>query len=155
MSKDTLNVSFTIQEIGNFFSKVFIDPITECWNWKGEKVGDYGRFRYRGRKECTHRLTYAWLKEPLPRGLGGKIQVIDHLICNNKSCCNPDHLRLVSHRENVLRSPGPTTTNYLKKYCIRGHLLPTKPNDKQLKKRYCKKCTSILGRKYYLAKKHD
>lgn len=86
---------------------------------------------------------YAWMAGPLPRGRGKGIPVLDHVVCNNKSCCNPDHLKLVSHRENVLRSPGPTTTNAMKTHCVRGHLLPTEPNNLQRTKRYCKICSCI------------
>jgi len=129
------------KDIKRIFDKVVIDTSTDCWNWAGEKVGGYGRVRYKGRKELIHRLMYAWLVRPLERGRGKDILVLDHS-CNNKSCCNPKHLRLVTHTENVFFSEkSPTTINHNKKYCIHGHLLPTEPNNPQKTKRYCKICS--------------
>lgn len=48
----------------------------------------------------AHRVAYELEREPIPPGLEP-----DHL-CKNRACVRPDHLELVTHRENVLRGDG-------------------------------------------------
>ena len=131
------------KDIKRIFDKISVDTPSGCWNWLGEKnAGGYGRVRYKGHKESIHRLMYAWWVAPLKRGRDKDTLVLDHL-CNNKKCCNPKHLKLVTHKDNVFRcETSPTTINHNKKYCINGHLLPKEPNDKHKTKRYCKICAS-------------
>jgi hypothetical protein len=154
--ENLLIVDLTNKEINNIFSKISIapsDPLGQCWAWNGETIpGGYGRIKYRGRRECTHRLLYAWLIHPLLRGHGKGILELDHIACDNKNCCNPWHVELVTHKENVLRSPSPTTENSKKIYCKRGHLLPDKPNNKLKTKRYCKECLKEYGKERYRLK---
>ncbi len=71
-----------------------------CWIWLLSKTaGGYGRAANgRGGIKLAHCLT--WEKENgrvKPEGLD-----LDHL-CRVKACCNPDHLELVTRRENLMR----------------------------------------------------
>lgn len=68
-----------------------------CWLWDGRKNGRYGVFTYQGQRWTAHRWAYIYFKGPIVFG------VIDHL-CSNKSCCNPDHLEMVSWKENTKRA---------------------------------------------------
>lgn len=76
----------------------------DCWPWLGFKTKDgYGRFVLDGRK--GHRKTVApyralWehLNGPMPEGLEP-----DHT-CNNRGCCNPEHVEPVTHAENMRRA---------------------------------------------------
>lgn len=64
----------------------------------------------------AHRIMYVVKKGLIPDGL-----TIDHL-CERPACCNPKHLRAVTHRANVLRSKkNPTAINARRKKCVRGH----------------------------------
>lgn len=134
-----------------FFSKVTIHPdihwsATPCWLWSGDRIWDgYGRIRYKGRGERTHRLMFAWLIHPLPRGR--KYGEIDHL-CRRPSCCNPLHLEFVSSKINQLRSNGIGGTNARKTHCVNGHeLTPENLVDDPYGRR-CKTCVRERQRKY-------
>lgn len=76
----------------------------QCWPWLGSKTSDgYGRFVVDGRR--GHRKTvapYRFLWEhfngPMAEGLEP-----DHT-CNNRDCCNPEHVEPVTHAENQRRA---------------------------------------------------
>lgn len=131
-------------DLKRIFSRIVIDPDTHCWEWYGMATAcGYGRVRYKGKTELTHRFMYAWLVEPLPRGRSRGSPVLDHETCNFPPCCNPSHMKLVSNRENSLRSRmNPIIDNAGKRFCLRGHPLPDAPNDRRGRKRYCKTCAN-------------
>lgn len=70
-----------------------------CWIWQNRLVKGYGYFTYRGKRMLTHRGTFEAFYQTT---LSAK-DVLDHL-CMKKSCCNPEHLQRVTHRENSKRS---------------------------------------------------
>ncbi len=73
--------------------------IGDCWTWTGYQTpARYGRTRIDGKYEYNHRAIWQALVGPIPDGL-----VIDHL-CENRLCCNPDHLQTTTPRINVTRS---------------------------------------------------
>ncbi len=94
-----------------------IDPATECWLWTGPTNRGYGRATIRGRKMTAHRAVYLTMRGPIPPG---RHIHLDHL-CRNKMCVNPDHMEIVSRRENILRGQAPTALNARKTHCIHGH----------------------------------
>lgn len=63
-----------------------------------EKVVFADCWEYQGGERYAYRVVWQALVGPLPDG-----REIDHL-CRNPRCCNPDHLRVVTHRENMLAS---------------------------------------------------
>jgi hypothetical protein len=69
----------------------------ECWVWQGATKDGYGYIRSHRKLRRTHRVMYEALQEIIPEGME-----LDHL-CRNHSCCNPMHLEVVSHKENVRR----------------------------------------------------
>lgn len=81
-----------------FLRKIKVLP-NGCWV-RG-KLGRYGRFRITTSSKDSplnpHRYSYELHKGPIPKGLQ-----IDHL-CMEKSCCNPDHLEIVTAKENIIR----------------------------------------------------
>ena len=83
----------------------------------------YGSFRFsfageEAKSIGAHRVSYYWATGVFGEEHGH----IDHL-CRNTSCVKPDHLDMVTPRENVLRGIGPTAVNAQKTHCIYGHEL--------------------------------
>lgn len=113
-------------EIRRLFSKFIVDGETGCWNWLPQPSRKYGRLKFRGKEEASHRVLYAWLVEPLPRGFGVDVPQLDHVVCDNTRCCNPSHVKLVTLAANVLRSNNPAAQNARRTHCVNGHPLPDK-----------------------------
>jgi hypothetical protein len=81
-------------------SKIRVDSESGCWVWTGYLSRGYGRVHIgpdRNGSQLVHRVVYSMLVGEIPAGAD-----MDHL-CRRTSCCNPDHLEPVPHRENVLR----------------------------------------------------
>jgi hypothetical protein len=112
------------KRVERFWARV--DKTGECWEWMGARSNGYGQTG----RGSAHRAAYMLTKGPIPVGLE-----LDHL-CRNRGCVNPAHLEVVSHRENVMRSPiAPPALNARKTHCVRGHALPIGPED-----RVCRQC---------------
>lgn len=83
-----------------FWAKVKRGDPSECWNWQAARCGThngYGQTYYKGRKLLAHRA--AWM---ISHGyLPPEDLEICHT-CDNGLCCNPDHLWLGTHRENMI-----------------------------------------------------
>ena len=102
-----------------FFAKV--DITDGCWNWTaGTRRGGYGQFFIRKRADrshvvaTAHRFCYEALLGEIPDGLEP-----DHL-CRNPACVRPDHLELVTHRENSIRGTS-FASRANNTHCIHGH----------------------------------
>lgn len=79
-----------------FWPKVASGHFLECWPWQGSVKNGYGRFFFAYRERYAHREAYELFEgATVPDGM-----VVMH-ICNNKACCNPDHLRLGTTSENT------------------------------------------------------
>ena len=80
-----------------FWSKVDRRSNDECWNWLGTSHGQsgYGTLETGGKSRYAHRLAYSFVYGKIPPGLC----VCHH--CDNPSCCNPEHLFLGSHGDNI------------------------------------------------------
>jgi hypothetical protein len=116
-----------------FWEKVIRTPT--CWNWRGGKGRGYGMFWWRGRAVVAHRLSYEALVGPIPDG-----RELDHL-CRNRGCVNPEHLRVVDHRTNVLAGTAKSAINAAKACCPKGH-----PFVIEGKQRRCKVCKGARER---------
>lgn len=109
-----------------FFSKVTIllslqHQGTSCWIWSANRSKEgYGLIGWANNSNIlTHRLMYAWLVHPLPRGK--KYGEMDHL-CKRTSCVNPLHLEFVDNWTNMIRSNNIGAQNLRKTQCPQGHL---------------------------------
>lgn len=79
-----------------FCASLSIGEIDQCWNSKGDpKTGGYGHAQFKGQKHYLHRIAYATFVAPVRKG-----ENILHR-CDNPACCNPTHLFLGSHRDNM------------------------------------------------------
>lgn len=70
---------------------------SKCWPWKRSVRGGKGRpyFDFDGTKWLAYRLVYTLMYGAIPEQ-----QVVRHK-CDNPICCNPHHLELGSHQENM------------------------------------------------------
>lgn len=67
--------------------RIIKNPINGCWEWTGKPMNKgYCYTSLNGEKILAHRLFYRELVGPIPEGLD-----ILHK-CDNRICCNPDHL---------------------------------------------------------------
>jgi hypothetical protein len=87
----------TDDSVKRFWAKVDkTSSATGCWLYTGfTKWDGYGWLCRFGRYMTAHR--YAWI---LKHGKPPEGMSIMH-ICDNPPCCNPDHLKLGTHQENM------------------------------------------------------
>ena len=129
----------TKREYKRIFSKIDKNTDTGCWNYRTSLSEGYGRVFFRGKRYKAHRFFYNLLKGPLPKWKKKGDLEIDH-ICNNRCCVNPEHLRLVDVRTNVVRGKGPTAINARKRVCKHGHDALYKIGNR----RRCRECRRLL-----------
>lgn len=98
-----------------------VDKTESCWLWTAGKTRGYG---YLGLKHYTlekpvrisaHRLSWQLFVGSIPDGMQ-----IDHL-CKNPSCVRPDHLEVVTPKENNHRSDSPSAVYAKRTHCRNGH----------------------------------
>lgn len=98
-------------------AKVVVSP-SGCWEWTGaSNPRGYGHINigdstYRS----THKVMWELKNGPTPEGCE-----LDHIVCSNPPCCNPDHLNPVPHRINAIRSLAPNMVAHEKGECVNGH----------------------------------
>ena len=109
----------------------YIEITPTCWIWRGRihpmgygclDVKEPGKLR--GRPRPIHQIAHELFVGPIPEGLEP-----DHLChtadksclggptCPHRRCGNPEHLELVTHKENMSRSSPARKT-----HCPKGHL---------------------------------
>jgi hypothetical protein len=90
----------------HLFSRIKLEKapynlLQPCWIWMGARYNgtdQYGGVRaFKGdrRKYRVHRITFRLFK-----GFLGDKEILLHS-CDNPSCCNPEHLAVGSHSQNM------------------------------------------------------
>lgn len=132
-------IKFGIPE--NMISRMSIE--NNCWLWTAGLSKGYGQVWYKGTMMSAHRAIYHIVNDIF----SSRKHQIDH-ICRIRSCVNPEHLEIVTAKENVRRSV-PFWRPRTKTHCYRGHPYNAKNTayfGNQGKK--CRECKKIAERKY-------
>ena len=130
-----------------FMEKVIKQP-SGCWEWQGFITSQgYGQFFCDGRLVTAHRFSYEQVNTAIPDGF-----TLDHL-CRNRKCVNPDHLEIVTLRENILRGVGNAAVNVRKTHCIYGH--PYDASNTYVNKHGERICLACKRRRYLESKKRN
>jgi hypothetical protein len=78
-----------------FLKRVHENGPDECLEYSGVRTKRYGMFFLDGKFRMAHRVAYSIHYGPIPDGLE-----MCHK-CDNGFCCNPNHLWLGTHRDNM------------------------------------------------------
>lgn len=76
-------------------SRLTTDPETGCMEWHGATLKGYGQIGEGHVVKYAHRVAYELVHGPIEDGLH-----VCHR-CDNPPCCNPDHLFLGTHAQNM------------------------------------------------------
>jgi len=80
-----------------FWGKVIKSGSEDCWPWTAALTHDgYGRFGWGGTTHISHRIAFRMEVGEIPEGLCACHS------CDNRKCCNPNHIWLGTHWDNVL-----------------------------------------------------
>lgn len=135
-------MNLTPDEERRFQSKITVSP-SGCWLWNGPLDRDgYGSFYLRRRSRRSHRVGWFSVNGPIPAG-----HVVNHK-CGQRSCANPQHLELVTVRENALKdSRSPAAVNARKTHCPKGHAYDRVWVVKGKTQRVCSMCDADKKRR--------
>jgi hypothetical protein len=93
-----ISVHITASAIRRLVAKIGPSDAAGHWPWQSALSRDgYSYFRLSGKVVIAHRLVFSLWRGDIPAGAE-----LDH-VCRLRSCVNPAHLEVVSHRENLRR----------------------------------------------------
>lgn len=101
-----------------FEQKYIPEPNSGCWLWLGAvttKVA-YGKFLVYGKLKLAHRVSWNIYRGQIPDGYE-----IDHRVCRNKLCVNPDHMVPCTSAEHLSQPDSGGQINSAKTHCPHGH----------------------------------
>lgn len=84
-----------VSPVDRIMARVVKDKKTGCWNFTGRLQGGYGYVRVNNRFTRTHRIIFEHHNGKIPEGM-----LVCHS-CDNPKCCNPEHLWLGTHNDNM------------------------------------------------------
>ena len=135
----------TAEQQERFDAKWMPEPMSGCWLWIGATTDNgYGKITVNMKRLYAHRVSYERSRGPIPGGMH-----IDHL-CRTRCCVNPDHMEVVTPKENYMRGVGPAAINARKTHCIHGHEF-TKENTwvTKMGRRHCLNCCARRAREHW------
>lgn len=124
-----------------------------CWEFQGycgKPPRNYGHSSIKHKPIASHRLAYLLSKGEIPEGM-----LVMHS-CDNPPCCNPDHLTLGTHLQNMAACRARDRYYYANlTHCKHGHeftpentyYIPTPGPSQGLRK--CKACQRRMHRERY------
>ncbi len=141
--------------IERLLSKVDVAP-SGCWLYSGHlDPQGYGRITDdNGKTSSVHRMSYVHHSGPIPPGLqvdhechNLDIECVAGPRCVHRRCINPEHLRLATPRDNILRGRTVAAGNRAKTRCRQGHEY-TPENTRVLPsgRRICRACQQIWSK---------
>ncbi len=96
-----------------------IKKINGCWFYNYGLRNGYGQLKFHSKTIRAHHFSL-FIYKGINFQKESKRMVTDH-ICNNRSCVNPEHLRIITNKENVLRGKSFAAKNAKKTHCSLGH----------------------------------
>ena len=74
---------------------VNIDDVSNCWEWnRSVNSAGYGQLMEKSKYWLAHRYSYEAFVGDIPDG-----EIVRHM-CYNTKCCNPDHLKTGTQKDN-------------------------------------------------------
>lgn len=121
-------------------------PIPEagCYAWLGGHSRGYAKMQWRENGRRWSARVAHYLCEPVPDGLE-----VDHL-CRMRWCVNPDHLELITHRENIQRQRAYAVAT--RQFCEKH---PDIRLTREGKVRVCRICRREYQRQRYARRKEN
>ena len=131
------NVIGTDAEIlARFLDKIDIPPDRlGCWPWKA-CIGrqGYGKFQIAYHPTPSHRFSWELSVGPIP----AHRQV--HHKCENRKCCNPNHLEILTPAEHATRHEHPRV---IRDFCVHGHEMTPENTAVYRDQRKCRRCVAL------------
>lgn len=105
-------VTLTEEQVQHFWARVQIGAASVCWPWQGTVLNNgYGQVKFNQKKYLTHRLALILSGVEVPDAM----RVLHApVVCHNRLCCNPAHLRAGTAADNNHDQVLDGTANYLR-----------------------------------------
>jgi hypothetical protein len=127
------------------FFKLYPDrPRDGCWVNPNRHTAGYHTISQaperKSRQKGAHVVSYELFVGPVPDGM-----ILDHVVCQNRSCANWRHLEPVTYLENFRRGRSPTAVSYRNGTCLKGGHSMADAYVKENGSRQCRTCQLEYG----------